>query len=64
MVTESPRSYKLMAEERLLVVNEMIRLAGLKFVKVVKRSPRLGDSQYFLNEDTHNTLESCVRVIN
>jgi hypothetical protein len=61
LLTESPRCYKLMAEERLLVVNEMIRLSSLKFVKVVKRSPRLGDSQYFLDEDTHNMIESCVR---
>ena len=35
LVTTSPRCYKLAAEERLLVVNEMIRLAGLKFDKVV-----------------------------
>ena len=50
LVTTSPRCYKLAAEERLLVVNEMIRLAGLKFDKVVKRSPRLGASQYFFGE--------------
>ena len=61
LVTESPRCYKLMPEERLLVVNEMIRLSSLKFAKVVKRSPRFGDSQYFLDEDTHNMIESCVR---
>ena len=35
--------------------------ASLKFEKVVKRSPRLGDTQYFLSEDTHNMIESCVR---
>jgi hypothetical protein len=61
LVTESPRCYKLQAEERLLVVNALIRLSSLQFVKVVKRSPRLGDSQYFLDEDTHNMIESCVR---
>jgi hypothetical protein len=61
LVTESPRCYKSTLEERLLVVSEMIRLSSLKFGKVVKRSPRLGDSQYFLDEDTHNMIESCVR---
>ena len=61
VVTTSPRCYKLQKEERLLVVNSMIRLSGLKFEKVVKRSPRLGDSQYFLSEDTHNMIEACVR---
>jgi hypothetical protein len=49
--------------ERLLVVSEMIRLPGIKFEKVVKRSPRLGDSQYFQSEDSHNMIESCVRVL-
>ena len=49
-------------QERLLVVNEMIRLSSLKFDKVVKRSPRLGDTQFFLSEDTHNMIESCVRL--
>eukprot|EP00966_Prymnesium_polylepis_P233607 5403353-Prymnesium_polylepis.1 len=44
-----------------LVVNEMIRLAGIKFEKVVKRSPRLGDSQHSFSEDSHNCLESAVR---
>ena len=61
LVTTSPRCYKLSSEERVLVVSEMIRLAGLKFDKVVKRSPRLGASQFFLGEDTHNLIESCVR---
>ena len=42
---------------------EMIRLPNIKFDKVVKRSPRLGDSQFFLSEDTHNVIESCVRVM-
>ena len=42
----------------------MIRLSNVKFDKVVKRSPRLGDSQYFLSEDTHNMIESCVRAQN
>ena len=51
----------LLTEEHLLVVIAMIRLSGIKFEKVVKRSPRLGDSQYFLSEDTHNMIEACVR---
>ena len=38
-------------------------MASIKFDKMVKRSPRLGDSQYFLGEDTHNMLESSVRVM-
>ena len=46
---------------RILVVSEMIRLAGIKFEKVVKRSPRLGDSQHFLSEDSHNALKGAVR---
>ena len=52
---------RLQTEDRHLVVSEMIRLAGLKFDKVVKRSPRLGASEHFLGEDTHNRLEGCVR---
>ena len=56
LVTDSPRCYKLQPEIRTLVVNAMIRLSGLKFEKVVKRSPRLGDSQYFLGEDSHNLV--------
>ena len=59
--TSIPSCYKLTTVERTLVVSEMIRLSNVKFDKVVKRSPRLGDSQYFLSEDTHNMLESCVR---
>lgn len=61
LVTQSPRVYKLQKEERLLIVSEMIRLSGLKFEKVLKRSPRLGDTMYSLSEDTHNMLEGCVR---
>ena len=61
IVTTSPRCYKLRSEERTLVVSEMIRLSTIRFDKVVKRSPRLGDSQFFLSEDTHNMIESCVR---
>ena len=61
LVTVSPRCYRLQTEERHLVVSEMIRLAGLKFDKVIKRSPRLGASEHFLGEDTHNRLEGCVR---
>ena len=61
IVTTSPRCYKLQSVERTLVVNEMIRLSTIMFDKVIKRSPRLGDSQYFLSEDTHNMIESCVR---
>ena len=63
IVTTSPRCYKLQTVERTLVVSEMIRLPNIKFDKVVKRSPRLGDSQFFLSEDTHNMIESCVRVM-
>ena len=37
--------------------------ANIKFDKVVKRPPRLGDSQFFLSEDTHTMIESCVRVM-
>ena len=61
LVTESPRCYKLGKEERLLVVNEMIRLPGLKFDKVIKKSPRLGESMFYFSEDSHNMLEGCVR---
>ena len=63
IVTVSPRCYKLQTVERILVVSEMIRLASIKFDKMVKRSPRLGDSQYFLGEDTHNMIESSVRIV-
>ena len=60
--TISPQCYSLRTEERHLVVSERIRLAGIRFDKVVKRSPRLGFSQFYLGEDTHNRLENCVRV--
>ena len=43
------------------MVSEMIRLNGIKFEKVVKRSPRLADSEFFLGEDVHNLIEGCVR---
>ena len=43
------------------MVNEMIRLSGLKFEKVQRASPRLGNSLFYLSEDTHNVIESCVR---
>eukprot|EP00966_Prymnesium_polylepis_P057151 1323730-Prymnesium_polylepis.1 len=46
---------------RMLVVNEMTRLSGIKFVQIVKRSPRLGDSQYFLSEESHNMLDGLAR---
>ena len=46
---------------RILVVSEMIRLSGIKFVQIVKRSPRLGDSQYFFSEDSHNLLDGLAR---
>jgi pyruvate/oxaloacetate carboxyltransferase len=52
---------------RTLVVNEMIRLAGIKFDKVVKHSARLGggaaegSSLHYLGEDTHNCLGALVR---
>ena len=59
--TVSPRCYSLQTEERHLVVSEMIRLSGIRFDKVVKRSPRLGFSEFYLGEDTHNRLENCVR---
>ena len=48
---------------RTLVVNEMIRLKGIKFTKVVKRSPRLGDSEFFFDEDSHSLLEGLVREV-
>ena len=41
LITQSPRCYRLQEKERMLVVHEMIRLAGIKFEKVVKRSSRL-----------------------
>ena len=49
------------------MVNEMIRLAGIKFDKVVKHSKRLGGgaaegaSMYTFGEDSHNCLEALVR---
>ena len=46
LLTTSPRCYKLQTVERTLVVNEMIRLSGLKFEKVQRASPRLGNSFY------------------
>ena len=46
IVTTSPRCYKLESVKRTLVVNEMIRVSTIIFDKVVKQSPRLGDSQY------------------
>ena len=99
LVTQSPRVYKLQAEERCvqcesnpkslnlvvfgeqpkyplcplcprcrtLVVNEMIRLVGLKFDKTVKHSKRLGGgaaectSMHYFGEDSHNCLEALVR---
>ena len=41
---------------RLLVVSALIRLSGIKFVQIVKRSPRLGDSQY---ASSQRTLITC-----
>ena len=61
LVTTSPRVYKRQPEERLLIVSEMIRLSGLKFEKVLKKSPRLGESMFTLSEDWHNLIEGCVR---
>ena len=63
LLTTSSRCYKLLKEERLLIVSEMIRLPHLRFEKVVKHSPRLGggDTMYFLDEDAHNVIEGCVR---
>ena len=61
IVTTSPRCYRLQWVERLLVVNEMIRLPGLKFDKTVRSSPRLGHALFYLGEDMHNLLEGCVR---
>ena len=40
----------------------MIRLKGIKFDKVVKRYPRLGESQFFFGEDSHIALEALVRI--
>merc|ERR1712194_119233 len=53
--------YSLRKVERTLVVNHTIRLRNIKFDKVVKKSPRLGATQYYLGEDLHNMLEGCVR---
>ena len=67
LLTQSPRCYRLQKKERTLVVNEMIRLAGIKFDKVVKHSARLGggaaegSSLHYLGEDTHNCLGALVR---
>ena len=58
---QSPRSYKLAPETRTLVVSEMIRLSTIRWDKVDKRSPRLGQTLYYLGEDTHNMIEGCVR---
>ena len=58
---QSPRSYKLAPETQTLVVSEMIRLSTIRWDKVDKRSPRLGQTLYFLGEDTHNMIEGCVR---
>ena len=41
--------------------NHTIRLRNIMFDKVVKKSPRLGATQYYLGEDLHNMLEGCVR---
>jgi len=38
--------YSLRKVERTLVVNHTIRLRNIKFDKVVKKSPRLGATQY------------------
>ena len=61
LITTSPRVYKRDTVERLLIVSETIRLSSLKFGKVVKKSPRLGDSLYTFSEDSHNLVEGCVR---
>ena len=62
LITTSPRCYKLLKKERLLVVSEMIRLPNLKWEKVVRVSPRLGeDSIYTQSEDAHSVIEGCVR---
>ena len=57
----TPRLLSPPTPARTLVVSEMIRLSGIKFVQIVKRSPRLGDSQYFFSEDSHNLLDGLAR---
>ena len=42
-------------------MSEMIRLPGISFEKVVKRFPRLCDSQFFFSEDSHNLLDGLAR---
>ena len=59
-VGDSPRSYK-PGPEQTLVVSEMIRLSTLRWDKIDKRSPRLGQTLYYLGEDTHNMIQACVR---
>ena len=61
ILTQSPRTYRLLPTMHTLVVSEMIRLSTIKWDNVIKRSPRLGHSEYFLGEDTHNMIEACVR---
>ena len=61
VVGDSPRIYKLRPGKRTLVVSEMIRLSTIRWDKVDKRSPRLGQTLYYLGEDTHNMIEACVR---
>jgi hypothetical protein len=61
IVGNSPRSYKLLPEKRTLVVSEMIRLSTIVSDKIDKRSPRLGQTLYYLGEDTHNLIEAYVR---
>lgn len=61
IVGDSPRSYKLLPEKRTLVVSEMIRLSTIVWDKIDKRSPRLGQTLYYLGEDAHNLIEAYVR---
>jgi hypothetical protein len=39
----------------------MIRLSTIVWDKIDKRSPRLGQTLYYLGEDTHNLIEAYVR---
>ena len=43
------------------MVSQMIRLSGIKFEQIVKRSPRLVDSHYFFSEQSHNLLDGLAR---
>lgn len=62
VITTSPRCYKLLAGEKLLVVSEMIRMKNVKFEKTVGRESRSSIAVSYMSEDTHNALEACARA--